>query len=422
MPAPDTGRRVRLERGVYRQPNGKYAVCFMLDGKPRFRTIDGDLDAARTARARLSIAAQAGLVTVCPRLTFATVAGHWMQRFETMVAVGERRPRTLESHRYHLECHLLPVFAGRRIATITVDDVAGLIRALVQEGRAPRTIAGALATLGAILRYALRRGYITDNPLRRLEAGERPRPVPHPRRVLGQDEITRLLAACPPRYRLLIATALYTGMRISELLALTWSDVDFAAGVIHVRAQLSRAQRGRPACRVPPKTAAGIRDVPLVPQLAALLREHHAGAVFADPDDFVFATDTGTPLGHRNVERRALQRATLMAGIAPAPRFHTLRHTFASHLIIDLRLDVAQVSRILGHASATTTLNIYTHLFDEARHATEIRTLMTASPFARLLEQSNQGAANVVVMARWRGHRGGRQARTPRAPAHLTNT
>jgi hypothetical protein len=65
-----------------------------------------------------------------------------MQRFETMVAVGERRLRTLESHRYHLEGHLLPVFAGRRIATITVDDIAGLIRALVEEGRAPRTIAG----------------------------------------------------------------------------------------------------------------------------------------------------------------------------------------------------------------------------------------------------------------------------------------
>lgn len=58
--------RVRVERGVYRQPNGKYAVCFMLDGKPRFRTVDGDLDAVRAARARLAIAAQAGLLPACP--------------------------------------------------------------------------------------------------------------------------------------------------------------------------------------------------------------------------------------------------------------------------------------------------------------------------------------------------------------------
>jgi integrase len=363
-------RRLRVERGVYRQSNGKYAVCFMLDGKPRFRTVDGDLDAARSARARLAIAAQAGLLPSCPRLTFATVAARWLERFETMVAVGERRPRTLESHRYHLDHHLLPEFAGRRIATITVDDIAGVIRALAGAGRAPRTIAGALATLGSILRYALRRGYITDNPLRRLEPGERPRPVPQPKRALGQDETARLLAACASRYRLLIVTALYTGMRISELLALTWSEIDFAAGVIHVRAQLSRAQHGDASRRVAPKTAAAARDIPLVDQLAALLREQRERAAFGGPSDYIFATGNGTPLGHRNVESRALQRAAAAAGLEPV-RFHDLRHTFASHLIIDLGLDVAQVSRILGHASVTTTLNIYTHLFDDARHATE---------------------------------------------------
>jgi hypothetical protein len=82
------------------------------------------------------------------------------------------------------------------------------------------------------------------------------------------------------------------------------------------------------------------------------------------------------------------------------PRFHDLRHTFASHLIIDLGLDVAQVSRILGHASVATTLNIYTHLFDDARHATEIRTRMAASPFARVLEPDGADADNVVVISR----------------------
>jgi integrase len=395
----EASRRVRVERGVYRQPNGKYAVCFMLDGRPRFRTVEGDLDAARSARARLAIAAQAGLLPVCPRLTFATVAARWLERLETMVAVGERRVRTLESHRYHLDRHLLRELGRRRIATITVEDIAGLIGSLAGDGRAPRTIAGALATLGSILRYALRRGYITDNPLRRLEAGERPRPAPRARRALGQDEIARLLAACAPRYRLLIVTALYTGMRISELLALNWADVDFGAGVIHVRAQLSRAHHGVPARRVPPKTAAAIRDIPLVAQLSALLRDQRQTARFADCGDYVFATGNGTPLGHRNVESRALQRAAAAAGLE-AVRFHDLRHTFASNLIIDLGLDVAQVSRILGHASVTTTLNIYTHLFDDARHATEIRTRMASSPFARLLEPDAAEADNVVVIAR----------------------
>jgi hypothetical protein len=157
----ETRRRVRVECGVYRQPNGKYAVRVTLDGRPRFRTVEGDLDAARSARARLAVAADAGLLPACPRLTFATVAARWLERFETMVAIGERRPKTSESHRYHLDRHLLPAL-GRRIATISVDDIAGLIRSLAGAGRAPRTIAGALATLGSILRYALRRGCSTS--------------------------------------------------------------------------------------------------------------------------------------------------------------------------------------------------------------------------------------------------------------------
>jgi integrase len=68
-----------------------------------------------------------------------------------------------------------------------------------------------------------------------------------------------------------VTTALYTGLRIAELLGLVWDDVDFSAGVIHVRAQLSRAYCGAPARRVAPKTPASVREIPLVAQLARLL-------------------------------------------------------------------------------------------------------------------------------------------------------
>jgi hypothetical protein len=104
---------------------------------------------------------------------------------------------------------------------------------------------------------------------------------------------------------------------------------------------------------------------------------------------WVFHTGAGTPFGHRNVERRALNGAAELAGLDdgawPRLRFHDLRHTFASHLIVDLRLDVAQVSRILGHARVGTTLNIYTHLFDEVRHSREVWSLLAGSAFAELL-------------------------------------
>jgi len=190
----------------------------------------------------------------------------------------------------------------------------------------------------------------------------------------------------------MVATALYTGLRISELLGLVWDDIDFATGVVHVRAQLSRAHHGEPSHRVAPKTAASVRDVPLVAQLARLLAAHKLATPLA-ASDWVFATSHGKPYGHRNVARRCLTRAADRAGLngdGRLPlRFHDLRHVFASHLIVDLGLDVAQVSRVLGHASPTITLNVYTHLFDDARHAREIRERMAASPFAALLEPAD---------------------------------
>jgi integrase len=176
-------------------------------------------------------------------------------------------------------------------------------------GLAPKTVANALVPLGGILRFARRRGYILDDPLRRLEQAERPRPTPRAQRVLGQTEIAELLRACLPRYRPLLATALHTGMRLSELLALTWAEVDFEARVVRVRAQLSRAHLGASARRVAPKTCAAVRDIPLAPQLATVLARERRRTNFARDDDCVFATRRGTPLAQRNVARTALAHA-----------------------------------------------------------------------------------------------------------------
>jgi hypothetical protein len=96
-------RRTRVERGIYLQDNGKYAVCCRHAGRLRFRTVEGDRAAARRARAALVAAASAGVEPVSPHLRFDTVARWWLERFEAKVAADERRPRTLEAHRYQLE-------------------------------------------------------------------------------------------------------------------------------------------------------------------------------------------------------------------------------------------------------------------------------------------------------------------------------
>jgi len=72
------GRRVRVERGIYRQPSGKYVVCFMLDGRPRFRTVGFDLELAREQRRAFMRSAQFGVLAATPRLRFGMVAGWWI--------------------------------------------------------------------------------------------------------------------------------------------------------------------------------------------------------------------------------------------------------------------------------------------------------------------------------------------------------
>ena len=204
-------------------------------------------------------------------------------------------------------------------------------------------------------------------------------------------------------------------MRLSEVLALSWDDVDFAAGLIHVRHQLARGRRGVPPHRIPPNTRASLREIPLLPQLAAVLRAHKRSSPFTARSDYVFATSHGTPFLHHNVSKRVLRRAAVDAGLdrdGRRVRFHDLRHTFASHLIIDIRLDVVQVSRILGHARTSMTLDTYTHPFEEARHGADVRAELAKSEFANLL--------NGPLVPRLRVGEHLRSTRTATPPPRLT--
>jgi len=114
-----------------------------------------------------------------------------------------------------------------------------------------------------------------------------------------------------------------------------------------------------------------------------VLREHRERALAAGrhgADDFVFSTRNGTPLSQRNTTR-AIAAAAKAAGLGKVG-FHTLRHGFASTLIVELGLDPGQVSRQLGHARPSITLDVYAHLFDRARHADNIREQLGSSGLA----------------------------------------
>jgi len=153
--------------------------------------------------------------------------------------------------------------------------------------------------------------------------------------------------------RALLATLLFAGLRIGEALALRWRDVDLASG----RLRVGEA-----------KTAAGVREVDLLPALRDELTEHKAGIRDPRPDGLVFATTEGTPQTATNVRRRVLAKAVEKAderlakeGKSPLPERltpHSLRRTFAS-LLFALGRTAPEVMDQLGHTDPKLTLRVY---------------------------------------------------------------
>ena len=201
-------------------------------------------------------------------------------------------------------------------------------------------------------------------------------------------------------------TAVFTGLRLGEVLGLRWQDVDFEAGVVRVRWQLSRDRHLEE-----PKTPQSVREVVLMPGLARVLRQHQLASSFSRAEHFVFSTERGGPMLWRNVTRRAfgaaVERAGLDAGGKRRPTFHDLRRTFGSLLIYQGE-DVVYVSRQMGHSSPKVTLEIYAHLFNAREHADRARARME-SAFGNLLETNggeqrrSPGVGETVKVAPLRG-------------------
>jgi integrase len=130
--------------------------------------------------------------------------------------------------------HLLPALGGKKIHAVNEDDIARLIRQL-EPTLGPWAIRGQVLTpLSGIFRYAVRQGWRSENPVRGLEADEKPTIETREQRILEPEEIRKLLEAAPTKYRPLIETAVFTGLRLGELLGLKWGDVDLSRGVIRV--------------------------------------------------------------------------------------------------------------------------------------------------------------------------------------------
>jgi integrase len=249
--------------GVYRSVSGRYEIAYRdSDGRLRFETVGDNFEDAKARRAEVVGKLHRGERVARARGTFGNYAEEWL-------AGLNRRPRTLDAHRYALDRHLFPRFARRKLGDITTDDVARLVAGMQRDGYAEWTTVGALSTLSSCLGRAARRGLIPTNPVKALTHDERRKQKGREKRVLSEDEITAVLDAASDRFRPLVATMIFSGVRLGELLALRWQDVDTAEGFLRVRFQLSPKRE-----LVELKTSSGRRDVVLIPQLASVLRAH----------------------------------------------------------------------------------------------------------------------------------------------------
>ncbi len=284
-------------------------------------------------------------------ITFSEFADKWLCEY----AAAHVKPRTFDHYESAIRTHLKPVFGEYRLKDICPEQVDAFKAAKLREGKAPATINKLLVILGAIMKRAVVWRYIRENPVQyvsRVKQNHREMDY------LTPDEIRRLLEDASPEYRPLFATAVLTGARQGELLALRWGDLDLERRILYIRRTYYPGHGF-----TEPKSANGRRAIKISPELAAILREHKE-ATGGGGGDLIFDNGTGNPIDATNMLAREFRPALERAGLRQV-RFHDLRHTYAA-LQTASGENFKFIQQQMGHASITTTMDLYGHLLPEA--------------------------------------------------------
>lgn len=272
-------------------------------------------------------------------------------------SVRNASPRTVEA--YDRDLAEWTAFCADHLGTtelgldaVSPEDVRGFLAWQARRGLDRRTIARRLSALRGFFRHACREGWAEGNPARVVAVPRQTRRLPE---VMKATELSSLLDRLAERSdfdglreRALLEVGYGAGLRVGEIAGLDWRDVD----------------EGRKSVRVVGKGDKE-RRVPLTAAAVDALRRWRAADPErppAGPDDPVFVARSGRRLSVRQIQRvvkRALERVAEREGLSP----HTLRHSFATHLL-DRGADILAVKELLGHESLSTT-QLYTHLSRE---------------------------------------------------------
>jgi integrase len=362
-----------MRGSIVRRGRSSWRVKFDLadsgEGKrqTRYVTVRGHRQDAERELARLISAAHAGTLVEPAKVTIAEYLRSWLAGPHGLAGKTAERYAQLAEQQIipHLGAGALQKLRPAHIA----DWHAKLLTAGGQDGRplSARTVGHAHRVLHRALERALKSELVARNVAHAIKP---PKVEQAEVEILKADQIGIMLAALDGHPLQPIAVlALSTGARRGELLALAWGNVNLDHGTIRIERSLEQTRAGLKF--KPPKTKHGRRVVALPPIAIEALQAHRLhqleirlvlGQGRPDTDTLVFSTVEGEPIPPNNLSRD--WRRFVLARKLPAVSFHALRHSHASALIAS-GVDPLTVSRRIGHAKVSTTMNVYSHVFEQ---------------------------------------------------------
>jgi integrase len=296
---------------------------------------------------------------------FAAYAARWLKDGE-----ATRKASTHRFYDFNLKLHVIPALGTQPIATMKRADCRRVVMACRQKGLKLASLRGVQRTLSAVLSQAVDDGILPANPAFRmgkhLRLGDEHRAEIQP---LTREEAHRFLETIKiywAEYYAFFLCALRTGLRLGELCALQWGDIDFAGRFIEVRRNIVSGK-----VTTPKNT--NRRRVDMSLKLTEALEQRLKGAKKAalkageSVPAWLFANREGKPIDGDNLRRRVFEKALTKAGLRHV-RIHDLRHTYAS-LLIQNGESLVYVQKQLGHSSIQVTVDVYGHLIPGANRA-----------------------------------------------------
>jgi integrase len=379
---------VSVRKRSWKSPSGEPREAWVVDyvdqqGERHLKTFARKKDAdAYHATAAHDV--RAGIHTADSRSgTIASAGELWIASGE---AAGLERA-TMADYRMTLDRHIVPLIGAIKLSQLTVPMVRGFEDRLRLD-RSPYMTRKALRILGAILTDAQERGLVAQNVVRSLRGRRQRGKERHAEQrrngrlkigvdIPSPDEVRTLIANVSGRWRPLFLTAIFTGLRASELRGLRWADVDLKRGELHVH---QRADRYNAIGSL--KSVSASRTIPLPPMVVNTLREWKLVCPKGELG-LVFPNGVGRINRWNDIVQRGLMPAMVAAGIvdrngrAKYTGLHSLRHFYASWCInrrVDggLELPLKVVQARLGHATIAMTADTYGHLFPRGDDGAEL--------------------------------------------------